>query len=97
MKSKRTLRVLDLTSDGDVFQASLPVSFSLQASLDRDGESSDLKSELQSCTIGVVYVDNEWKVDRCQGNWYNSEAGGTILEGSKKLHKAGECERNERR
>ena len=70
------------------FQVVIPVSFSLQTSVDTDGENPELTSEIQSCTMEVSYVKDEWKVASCQGGWFTEEAGGTVVEGSKKLQKA---------
>lgn len=71
------------------FRIVLPVSFSLQTSVDAEGENPELTSEIQSCTMEVSYVKDEWKVASCQGGWFTEEAGGTMIEGSKKLQKAG--------
>lgn len=66
----------------------VPVSFSLQEAFDDNGKTPKLKSAMRSCSIEIVYKDEEWKVDRCEGDWFYTEAGGTVLEGSKKLHNA---------
>lgn len=71
------------------FRIVVPVSYSLQMSVDAEGEDSKLTSELQSCTMELSYVSDEWKVERCQSDWYTQEAGGTVIEGSKKLQKSG--------
>ena len=70
------------------FEIVVPVSFSLQTSVDTEGENPELTSEIQSCTMEVSYVMEEWKVASCQGGWFTEEAGGTVVEGSKKLQKA---------
>ena len=67
----------------------VPVSFELQQSVDSQGEEPELSSEIQSCTMELIYVKDAWQVDKCQSSWFANEAGGTIVEGSKKLQKAG--------
>lgn len=70
------------------FRISVPVSFAFQTSVDSAGENLELTNDLQSCTMEVSYVKDEWKVNSCEGGWYSNEAGGTVVEGSKKLQKA---------
>ena len=77
-----------VVNEENKFRIVVPVSFALQTVVSQDGGNPELNDELQSCSIEVVYVDDEWKIDRCQGGWYMNEAGGTVLEGSKKLLKA---------
>lgn len=51
------------------------------------GQQIELKNKLRDCSIVVLYLENEWKVNGCEENdWFSHEAGGTVLEASKKLY-----------
>ncbi|QUW21333.1 hypothetical protein JSQ81_16210 [Sporosarcina sp. Marseille-Q4063] len=74
--------------DVDTFRVTVPVSFSLQGALNQNGKGAKLSAEVESCLIEIVYVEDEWKVAKCELDWFSEEAGGTIVEASKTLHKA---------
>ncbi len=81
-----------VSKSNDEYKVFLPVSFLIQSSFDEYGESKELSAVLQACSIEVTYIKDEWKVNSCMVDWYESEsdseeAGGITIAGSKKLHK----------
>ncbi len=76
-----------VSKDYGEYKIFIPVSFLFQSSFDAEGESQELSEDLQSCTVEVNYIDGEWKVNNCKGNWNHVEAGGVVMAGSKTLHK----------
>ena len=76
-----------LKNESNQFKFFIPVSFITQEGV-IENEHSKLVDVLESCALEIIYLNDEWKINGCEGHWGYVEVGGTVLEGSKKFVKA---------
>src|SRR6185437_2067249 len=73
-------------SNGE-YKLSIPAYFQIESAFGIDENSVEVREDGISCSVELVYMEGEWKVDKCAGNWSQFPDNATILEGSKILHK----------
>lgn len=75
-----------MRSEAGQFRYFIPVTFLTEEEKIVYGQVT-LVDEIKTCSMELIYLKNDWKVNGCEGHW-TTEVGGTILEGSKKFVKA---------